>query len=73
MTDKKDGNTTDLFHSALSGLSRSGVPLGQDDVHAETPGEPVCHVREALMDQILAKHPGLARTKLSKQMAEMVF
>ena len=68
MTDKNDIDRTEAFNSALSGLSRSGVPMQPDGQE-----EPVCHFREALMDEILAKRPGLTRAKLSKQMAAMGF
>ena len=68
MKDQKNLDPTESFNSALRGLSRSGVPM-QPDRHEE----PVCHVREALMDEILAKHPGLTRAKLSEQMALMGF
>ena len=68
MTDKNDTDPTKSFNSALSGLSRSGVPMEPDRLE-----ESVCHVREALMDEILAKHPGLTRAELSEQMAYMGF
>ena len=68
MTDKNNIDPTESFNSALSGLSRSGVPMQPDRLE-----EPVCHVRDALMDEILAKRPGLTRAKLSKQMALMGF
>ena len=68
MTDKNDTDPTKSFNSALSGLSRSGVPMQSDKQE-----EPVCHFREALMDEILAKHPGLTRAELSEQMAQMGF
>ena len=68
MTDKNNIDPAESFNSALSGLSKSGVPM-----HPDRQEEPVCHVREALMDEILAKHPGLTRAKLSEQMAEMGF
>jgi len=68
MKDQRQIEPPEALNRALSGLSRSGVPVqpaGQE--------EPVCHVREALMDEILAEHPGLTRNKLSNQMAEMGF
>lgn len=68
MTDKNNIDPTESFNSALSGLSRSGVPM-EPDRREET----VCHVREGLMDEILAKHPGLTRAELSEQMAMMGF
>jgi len=68
MKDKNDVDPTESFNSALSGLSRSGVPMQPDKQE-----EPVCHFREALMDEILAKHPRLTRAELSKQMAYMGF
>ena len=68
MKDKNDVDPTESFNSALSGLSRSGVPMQPDRLE-----ESVCHVREALMDEILAKRPGLTRAKLSEQMAMMGF
>ena len=68
MTIKNDIDPTESFNSALSGLSRSGVPMEPDRLE-----ESVCHVREALMDEILAKHPGLTRAELSEQMAYMGF
>ena len=68
MTDKPDTDPTESFNNALSGLSRSGVPIQPDKQE-----EPVCHFREALMDEILAKHPGLTRAKLSEQMDLMGF
>ena len=68
MTDKNDVDLTESFNSALSGLSRSGVPIQPDSQE-----EPVCHVREALMDEILAKRPGLTRAELSEQMDWMGF
>ena len=68
MTDKNDIDPTESFNGALSGLSRSGVPIQPDRQE-----EPVCHVREALMDEILAERPGLTRAKLSGQMAQMGF
>jgi len=68
MTDKNNIDPTESFNSALSGLSRSGVPVQPDKQE-----EPVCHFREALIDEILAKHPGLTRAKLSEQMALMGF
>jgi len=68
MKDKNDIDPTEAFSSALSGLSRSGVPIQPDKQE-----EPVCHFREALMDEILAKHPRLTRAELSKQMAYMGF
>jgi len=68
MTDKPDTDPTESFNNALSGLSRSGVPIQPDKQE-----EPVCHFREALMDEILAKHPGLTRAELSVQMAYMGF
>jgi len=68
MKDKNDVDPTESFNSALSGLSRSGVPMEPDRLEVC-----VCHVREALMDEILAKHPGLTRAKLSEQMALMGF
>ena len=73
MTDKNDIDRTEAFNSALSGLSRSGVPIEQSNVLPDPSEEPVCHFREALMDEILAKHPGLTRAKLSKQMDLMGF
>ena len=68
MTDKNDVDPTESFNSALSGLSQSGVPIWPDRQE-----EPVCHFREALMDEILAKRPGLTRAELSEQMAMMGF
>ena len=68
MTDKNDLDPTEAFNSALSGLSRNSVPMQPDGQE-----EPVCHFREALMDEILAERPGLTRAKLSKQMAAMGF
>jgi len=68
VTDKHHIDPAESFNSALSGLSRSGVPMEPDRLE-----ESVCHVREALMDEILAKHPGLTRAKLSEQMALMGF
>ena len=52
MTHKNDTNPTVAFKSALSGICRNSVPIQPD-----TQREPVCHFREALMDEILAKHP----------------
>ena len=68
MTDKNDIDPTESFNSALSGLSRSSVPMQSDKQE-----EPVCHVREALIDEILAERPELTRAKLSQQMAMMGF
>ena len=68
MTDKNDTNPTEAFNSALSGLYQNGVPMQPDRQE-----EPVCHVREALMDEILAERPGLTRAKLSEQMDLMGF
>ena len=68
MKDENGVNPAESFNNALSGLSRSGVPIQPDKQE-----EPVCHVREALMDEILAKHPGLTRAELSEQMAQMGF
>jgi len=68
MTIKNDIDPTESFNSALSGLSRSGVPMQPDRQE-----EPVCYFREALMDEILAKHPGLTRAELSDQMDLMGF
>jgi len=68
MTDKNNIDPAESFNSALSGLSRSGVPMQPDRQE-----EPVCHFREALMDEILAERPGLTRAKLSEQMALMGF
>ena len=68
MKDQKNLDPTESFNSALSGLSKNGVPMQPDRQE-----EPVCHVREALMDEILAKHPELTRTELSEQMALMGF
>ena len=68
MKDKNDLDPTEAFNSALSGLSRTCVPI-QSDMQSE----PVCHFREALMDEILAEHPGLTRAELSEQMAAMGF
>ncbi len=68
MKDKNDVDPTESFNNALSGLSRSGVPIQPDGQE-----EPVCRVREALMDEILAERPGLTRAKLSVQMAMMGF
>ena len=68
MTDKNNIDPAESFNSALRGLSRSGVPMQPDKQE-----EPVCHFREALMDEILAKHPRLTRAELSKQMAYMGF
>ena len=59
---------TEAFNSALSGLSQNGVPM-QPDMQEE----PVCYVREALMDEILAERPGLTRALLSEQMELMGF
>ena len=73
MKNKNDIDRTEAFNSALSGLSRSGVPIEQSNVLPDPPEEPVCHFREALMDEILAKRPGLTSAKLSKQMAAMGF
>ena len=73
MTDKNDLDPTEAFNSALSGLSRSGVPIEQSNALPDPSEEPVCHFREALMDEILAERPGLTRAKLSKQMAAMGF
>ena len=67
----KDQITTDpveAFNGALSGLSQNRVPM-QPDMQEE----PVCHFREALMDEILPEHPGLTREELSEQMALMGF
>ena len=68
MKDKNDVDPTESFNSALSGLSRSGVPI-----QPEKQEEPVCHFRETLMDEILAEHPGLTRAELSERMALMGF
>ena len=68
MTDKNNTDPTVAFNSALSGLSRNGVPMQPD-----TQREPACHFREALMDEILAEHRGLTRAELSEQMASMGF
>lgn len=68
MSDKNDTNPAAAFSSALNGLSRNGVPI-QPDIQSE----PVCLFREALMDEILAKRPGLTRAELSEQMAAMGF
>ena len=68
MKDENGVSPAESFNNALSGLSRSGVPIQPDKQE-----EPVCHVREALMDEILAKHPGLTRAELSEQMAQMGF
>ena len=68
MTDKNDIDPTESFNSALNDLSRSGVPIQPDSQE-----EPICHFREALMDEILVKHPGLTRAELSEQMAYMGF
>ena len=68
MTNKNDIDPTESFNSALSGLSRSGVPMQSDKQE-----EPVCHFREALMDEILSERPELTRAKLSEQMALMGF
>ena len=68
MKDKNDVDPAESFNSALSGLSKSGVPMQPDRQE-----EPVCHVREALMDEILAERPELTRAKLSEQMAQMGF
>ena len=73
MKNKNDIDRTEAFNSALSGLSRSGVPIEQSNVLPDPPEEPVCHFREALMDEILAKRPGLTRAKLSEQMDLMGF
>ena len=59
---------TEAFNSALSGLSQNGVPMQPDKQE-----EPVCHFREALMDEILAERPGLTRALLSEQMELMGF
>ena len=68
MSDKNDLGQTEAFNSALRGISRSGAPMQPD-----RQDEPVCHFREAMMDEILAKRPGLTRAKLSEQMAAMGF
>ena len=68
MKDENDVNPAESFNSALSGLSRSGVPMQPDRQE-----EPVCYFREALMDEILAKRPGLTRAELSDQMDLMGF
>ena len=68
MKDKNDVDPTESFNTALRGLTRSGVPMQPDKQE-----EPVCHFREALMDEILAKHPGLTRAELSEQMDLMGF
>ena len=68
MKDRKNIESTEAFNSALSGLSQNGVPIQSDRQE-----EPVCNIREALMDEILAERPGLTRAKLSKQMAMMGF
>jgi len=68
MTNKNNIDPTESFNSALSGLSRSGVPMQPDKQE-----EPVCHVREAVMDEILAERPELTRAKLSEQMDLMGF
>ena len=73
MTGENDKDPIEAFHRALRGLSRTGVPVEQADEKVTPPEEPKCDVREALMDEILAKHPGLTRNALSKQMAEMGF
>lgn len=49
------------------------MPLEQSDAPLEPPEEPVCHFREALMDEILTERPGLTRAELSEQMAMMGF
>jgi len=68
MKGKNGVDPTESFNSALSGLSRSGVPMQPDKQE-----EPVCHVREAVMDEILAERPELTRAKLSEQMDLMGF
>ena len=68
MKDENGVNPAESFNNALSGLSQSGVPIWPDRQE-----EPVCHFREALMDEILVKHPGLTRAELSEQMAYMGF
>jgi hypothetical protein len=82
MTNKEENSTTEeIFDQALIGLSRVGIPLQSDELRSDSvipksaspsqnrPEE----FREALMDQILAKHPGLTREKLSAQMEAMGF
>ena len=72
MTVKNDLDPTEAFNSALSGLSRNSVPM-QPDGQPDGQEGPVCHFREALMDEILAERPGLTRAKLSEQMDLMGF
>lgn len=68
MKDQITIDPTEAFNSALSGLSQNGVPMQSDKQE-----EPVCYFREALMDEILAEHPGLTRAELSDQMDLMGF
>ena len=68
MKDRKNIESTEAFNSAISGLSQNGVPMQPDRQE-----EPVCHVREAIMDEILSENPGLTRAELSRQMAQMGF
>ena len=73
MKDENDLDPNEAFNSGLSGVARSGVPIEQSDAPLEPSEEPVCHFREALMDEILAERPGLTRAELSKQMDLMGF
>ena len=68
MTDKNDIDQNEAFKSALTGLSRNGTLMQPD-----RQDKPICHFREALMDEIMAEDPGLTRAELSKQMAELGF
>ena len=59
-------------------LFQDHIPVVEDDAPLPTKPEThnlesKCSFREELMDEILAKRPGLTREKLSRQMAEMGF
>jgi len=70
--------SSQVVDEAMLGLLKLGIPLAGDDApvsantDAQNPNLPRSF-RDALIDEILEKRPGLTREKLSRQMDEMGF
>ena len=71
----------DRFNRALSGLSEVETPFQDEKMTSLEPSEPTktdnqpqeLSVRESVMQDVLKKHTGLTKEKLSAMMEEMGF
>ena len=72
---------TAALDQAMLGLTRVGTPFLNEDESSSAPSEPIraeeqpqqAWFRDSIMDDVLKKHPGLTREKLSRDMEEMGF